>query len=172
VLELVPRGSEAELEPPARDVVDGGGLVREDGGVTIGDADDDHPDPEPARVRGHGREQGHALEAGARRIGVNRQEVVEGRRPVEAERLRVLPEAHVAGKVGVLLTRVDAEAEAHGETLSDLSDSAGLGARACRVRPRRGGQPEADAIPYNSVAVQAFCATEQAPAVFRRRRRP
>ena len=139
VLELVPGGPEAELEPPARDVVDRRRLVRDDGGMPVRDAEDDHAATQPSRAGSHRGEERHPLEARPLRVALDRQEVVEDRSPVEAEVLRRLPERDVAREVGVLLAGMDAEPERLGHhvtlSLQGLSPSFGAGDE------RRSGRP-------------------------------
>ena len=52
VLELVPAGAHPELDPAARDVVDGRDGVREQRRVAEGDRRDERPEAEPLRERG------------------------------------------------------------------------------------------------------------------------
>ena len=91
VLHLPPAGADAELEAAAGDVVDGGGHVREEGGVAVGVADDEHAAAHAAGLGGHRGEQREALEAGAFGVGEDRDEVVEDGAPVVAHVLGGFP---------------------------------------------------------------------------------
>ena len=101
VLDLVPGGAHPQLEPAARDVVDGGRHVRDDGRVAVGHAQHEHPAAHLARLRRHCGEKRQALELGPGYVAGQRQEVVEVRHPLEAELLAANPDVPV-----VLVARV------------------------------------------------------------------
>ncbi len=109
MLELVPAGADAELEPAAGEVVDRRRDLREDRRVAVGDAADDEAAADARRLRGESRKQRRAFEARAARVGEDREEVVEDRDPVVAERLGGLPELDVIVERRVLLAGVNAE---------------------------------------------------------------
>src|SRR6266496_4309689 len=109
---LIPPSADAQLEPAARHYVEGGGHVRQDCGMPVVNASDQRAQPQPAgRLRERG--QGHpALQAGARRVGEDRIEVVEG--PARLEQLNVvgfLPHREHVAPGGVL--RGGFEGESH-----------------------------------------------------------
>ena len=64
VLVLLPAGADAEQEPPAADVVDGGGPLRQHGGVPVGHAEHEGAEAHPVGGRGQRAERGGGLEGG------------------------------------------------------------------------------------------------------------
>ena len=109
---LIPASADAQFEPPARHYVEGSGRVRQDRGMPVVNAGDQRAQPQPAgRLRERG--QGHpALQAGARRIGEDRIEVVED--PARLEQVNVvsfLPHREHVAPGGVL--RGGFECESH-----------------------------------------------------------
>ena len=84
VLALRPRSAEAELEPAAREVIDGDGHLRQNARMAIGVAGDHATDAPPARRLGHRSEERPGLEDVAGRVGADRGEMVEVPAVVEA----------------------------------------------------------------------------------------
>jgi hypothetical protein len=111
VLIRVPRRADAQVHAPARDVIDRRRHLRQHRRVAIRHPGHDDSTAQPRRVGGHRRQERQALEAGAGGIRLDRQEVVEHRRPVELDLLGQPPQRQVLVERGVLLTSVDAKAE-------------------------------------------------------------
>jgi hypothetical protein len=117
VLQLEPRRAHAELEPPARDVVDGGGHLRHDGRMPVRHAEHEHPAADAARVGRHAGEQGQPLELRTGRIAADRIKVVEVRDPVVSELLAPDPEVPIVVESRVLRSGVDSEPDVAAEDL-------------------------------------------------------
>ena len=108
---LVPAGADPELEPPARDDVEGGGHLGEHGGVAVGHAGHEDADSQTFRGLGQGGRGDPALQAGAGRIREDRIEVVE--RPSRLEELDLvggLPDGQHVRPRGVLRGGLHGEA--------------------------------------------------------------
>ena len=88
VLLVEPGGAVAELEPPARRVVDRDRLRREHRRVAVRHAGDEQPEPDVLGDPAPRGERRHALEALARALAVHGLEVIEAPDPVEAEPVR------------------------------------------------------------------------------------
>src|SRR4029453_3508534 len=109
VLGNEPAGPETQLETSVGDMIDGHGLVREEGGVTEVVAAHQHADPDALGPRGEGGEHRPPFVEGAGR-SARLIEVVAVPDAVEAEALEVLPALDERGPGQVL---VGAESEAH-----------------------------------------------------------
>src|SRR5581483_5469764 len=88
VLAGQPRRAEADDEPSAADVVDGGGDAGEQGGVAEGDSGDQNSEARSRGRLGEAGEQGPAVVVAGRGLGV---EVVPGPQPVVAGVLEGAP---------------------------------------------------------------------------------
>src|SRR5262249_51106821 len=106
-----PAGADAEDEPAAAHLVDRRRHLREQGGGPVRVAGDEHADAETARLRRERRKERPALETRPVLVAEDRHEVVVDPRAVEAERLRLLPRRQDLLPAGVLVRRLDAEAD-------------------------------------------------------------
>ena len=97
MLILVPAGPDPQGEPAFADVVDGHGLLEQDGRVAERVAGDEDPEADAGRPRRDGREQGPAFETAMFRRAVGIDEVVDQPRVVEPQFLSL---EHVVEHVG------------------------------------------------------------------------
>src|SRR5215472_16697644 len=110
---LVPSGADAQFEPAAGNDVEGRGHVGQDRWMTVVNAGDQRPQPEPLRRLRERGERHPSLQARARRVGQDRVEVVE--RPARLEDLDAVglpPDGEHAGPGGVLRGSLEGEAHA------------------------------------------------------------
>src|SRR5436305_11437184 len=112
MLLLEPRRPDAHLQPALGDMIHGDGLRGEDGRMAVGDPGDERAEADPLRGGRERRQKRPRLHAGSARISVERLEVIEDPRAVEAGVLRE-PDALEELRPGPLMLR-DVESESHG----------------------------------------------------------
>ena len=128
-----PSRPDAQRQATVAHVIDGGRHLREQGGIAVRVAGDEHAHLHAARLRREGRQHRPAFETGAVLVAEDRHEVVVDPAAVEAERLGLLPDGEEVVPRNVLVRRLDAEAEMRGRGF--------LGGKAERKK-RRGEEDE------------------------------
>ena len=119
MLELGPGGSDAELQPARREVVDGHRHLREHGRVPVGVAGHHAADAHALRRLRHRPQEHPALEHVERRIVDDRGEVVEDPEVIEVGLVGQLPDRAELRGIGVLLRELEADPQGvHGTSLA------------------------------------------------------